>query len=83
MSQKIMPRQIVAIADNKAPEAAAEPASNGSVNTAAAEDNGDAVAAKKPARRRKKPANAAKADNAQKADEARSKAEDGKAEIAC
>ena len=67
------------IADNKAPEAAAEPASNGSINTASADGNGDAaVAPKKPARRRKKPANAVKADDAQKADEA--KAEDSKAE---
>jgi ribonuclease E len=66
-------------ADNKAPEAAAEPASDGSINTAAADGNGDAAAApKKPARRRKKPANAVKADDAQKADEA--KAEDSKAE---
>jgi ribonuclease E len=67
------------IADNKAPEAAAEPASDGSINTASADGNGDAAAApKKPARRRKKPANAVKADDAQKADEA--KAEDSKAE---
>jgi ribonuclease E len=65
--------------DNKAPEAAAEPASDGSINTAAADGNGDAAAApKKPARRRKKPANAVKADDAQKADEA--KAKDSKAE---
>ena len=65
--------------DNKAPEAAAKPASDGSINTAAADGNGDAAAApKKPARRRKKPANAVKADDAQKADEA--KAEDSKAE---
>ena len=55
--------------DNKAPEAAAEPASDGSINTAAADGNGDAAAApKKPARRRKKPANAVKADDAQKAE---------------
>ena len=71
------------IADNEAPDAAAEPASNGSVKTAAADDNGDAVAAKKPARRRKKPANASKADDA-KADDASkvsdAKAEDSKAE---
>ena len=67
------------IADNKAPEAAVEPASDGSINTASADGNGDAAAApKKPARRRKKPANAVKADDAQKADEA--KAEDSKAE---
>ena len=67
------------IADNKAPEAAAEPASDGSINTASADGNGDAAAApKKPARRRKKPANAVKADDAQKADEV--KAEDSKAE---
>ena len=67
------------IAGNKAPEAAAKPASDGSINTASADGNGDAaVAPKKPARRRKKPANAVKADDAQKADEA--KAEDSKAE---
>ncbi|MDC3292714.1 Rne/Rng family ribonuclease [Alphaproteobacteria bacterium] len=65
--------------DNKAPEAAAEPASDGSINTAAADGNGDAAAApKKPARRRKKPANAVKANDAQKVDEV--KAEDSKAE---
>jgi hypothetical protein len=65
MSQKILPQKIVQLTDNKAPEAAAEPASDGSVNTAAADGNGDAAAApKKPARRRKKPANAAKADEA-------------------
>ena len=70
--------------DNKAPEAAAEPASDGSVNTAAADGNGDAAAApKKPARRRKKPANAAKADEAKAEDnkaEAPAKIEDSKAE---
>jgi ribonuclease E len=59
-------------ANNKALAATAEPASNGSVNTAAADDNGDVAAAKKPAQRRKKPAAAPKADNA--------KAEDSKAE---
>ena len=51
-------------ANNQASAATAEPASNGSVNTAAADDNGDVAAAKKPARRRKKPATAPKADNA-------------------
>jgi ribonuclease E len=66
------------IADNEAPDAAAEPASNGPVNTAAADDTGDAVAAKKPAQRRKKPANASKAGDAPKASDA--KAEDSKAE---
>jgi len=63
--------------DNKAPEAAAEPASDGSVNTAAADGNGDAAAApKKPARRRKKPTNAAKADEA-KAEDSRAEADSG------
>ena len=59
-------------ANNKASAATAEPASNGSVNTAAADDNGDVAAAKKPAQKRKKPVAAPKADNA--------KAEDSKAE---
>src|SRR6056300_869639 len=72
------------IADNKAPEAAAEPASDGSINTASADGNGDAAAApKKPARRRKKPANAVKADEAKAKDskaEAPAKIEDSKAE---
>ena len=63
--------------DNKAPEAAAKPASNGSINTAAADGNGDAAAApKKPARRRKKPTNAAKADEA-KAEDSRAEADSG------
>jgi len=48
-------------ADNEASPAAAEQTSNGSVNTAVADDNSDVAAAKKPAQRRKKPANAAKA----------------------
>ena len=64
-------------ANNQASAATAEPASNGSVNTAAADDNGDVAAAKKPARRRKKPATAPKADNAKAGD---AKAEDSKAE---
>ena len=51
-------------ANNEASAAAAEPASNGSLNTAIADDNGDVAAAKKPARRRKKPANAATAGDA-------------------
>ena len=71
------------IADNKAPDAAAESASDGSVKTAAADDNGDAVAAKKPARRRKKPANASKADDAKAGDASKvsdAMAEDSKAE---
>jgi ribonuclease E len=59
-------------ANNKASAATAEPASAGSVNTAAADDNGDVAAAKKPAQRRKTPATAPKTDNA--------KAEDSKAE---
>ena len=62
-------------ANNQASAATAEPASNGSVNTAAADDNGDVAAAKKPARRRKKPATAPKADS-----KAVTKAEDSKAE---
>ena len=64
-------------ADNEASAAAAEPTSNGSLNTAAADDNGDVAAAEKPARRRKKPANVAKADDAKAGD---AKAEDSKAE---
>ena len=60
-------------ANNKASAATAEPASNGSVNTAAADDNGDVAAAKKPAQRRKKPATAPKADNA-KAEDSKAKA---------
>ena len=59
-------------ANNKASAATVKTASNGSVNTAAADDNGDVAVAKKPAQRRKKPATAPKADNA--------KAEDSKAE---
>ncbi len=64
-------------ANHQAPAATAEPASNGSVNTAATDDNGDLAAAKKPARRRKKPATAPKADNAKEGD---AKAEDSKAD---
>jgi ribonuclease E len=63
--------------NDKAPEAAAEPVSDGSVNTAAADGNGDAAAApKKPAPRRKKPANAAKADEA-KAEDTKVEADSG------
>ncbi|MDB4599258.1 Rne/Rng family ribonuclease [Alphaproteobacteria bacterium] len=65
--------------DSKAPEAAAEPTSDGSVNIAAADDNGDAAAAKKPARKRKKSENAVKADVAKAGD---AKAENSKAEAA-
>ena len=61
---------------NEPASVAADPAGNGSVNTAAADDNGDVATAKKPARRRKKPASAANADDA-KAGSA--KAEDSKA----
>ena len=57
-------------ADNEASPAAAEQTSNGSVNTAVADDNSDVAAAKKPAQRRKKPANAAKAVDAPKVDDA-------------
>ena len=64
-------------ADNEASPAAAEQTSNGSVNTAVADDNSDVAAAKKPARRRKKPANAAKADDAKVGD---AKAKDSKAD---
>ena len=49
-------------ANNQASAATAEPASNGSLNTAAADGNGDVAAAKKPAQRRKKPTTASKAD---------------------
>ena len=63
--------------NNKASAATAEPASNGSLNTAAADGNGDVAAAKKPAQRRKKPTTASKADNAKAGD---TKAEDTKAE---
>ncbi|MDC1408046.1 Rne/Rng family ribonuclease [Candidatus Puniceispirillum sp.] len=76
--------------DSKAPEAAAEPTSDGSVNIAAADDNGDAAAAKKPPRRRKKSENAVKADVAKAGDataednkaEAPAEADDSKAEAA-
>ena len=51
-------------ANNQASAVTAEPASNGLVNTAAADDNGDVTGAKKPAQRRKKPATTPKADNA-------------------
>ena len=64
-------------ANNQASAATAEPASNGSLNTAAADGNGDVAAAKKPAQRRKKPTTASKADNAKAGD---TKAEDTKAE---
>ena len=57
-------------ADNEASPAAAEQTSNGSVNTAVADDNSDVAAAKKPAQRRKKPANAAKAVDAPKVGDA-------------
>ena len=57
-------------ADNEASPAAAEQTSNGSVNTAVADDNSDLAAAKKPAQRRKKPANAAKAVDAPKVGDA-------------
>ena len=70
-------------ADNEASPAAAEQTSNGSVNTAVADDNSDVAAAKKPAQRRKKPANAAKAVDAPKVDDAEvgdAKAKDSKAD---
>jgi len=57
-------------ADNEASPAAAEQTSNGSVNTAVADDNSDVAAAKKPAQRRKKPANAAKAVDSPKVGDA-------------
>ena len=70
-------------ADNEASPAAAEQTSNGSVNTAVADDNSDVAAAKKPAQRRKKPANAAKAVDAPKVGDAKvgdAKAKDSKAD---
>ncbi len=69
--------------DSKAPEAGAKPASGGLANIAAAVDNGDTATAKKPVRRRKKPATGAKAGDAKAKDskaEAPTKAEDSKAE---
>ena len=57
-------------ADNEASPAAAEQTSNGSVNTAVADDNSDVAASKKPAQRRKKPANAAKAVDSPKVGDA-------------
>jgi ribonuclease E len=63
--------------DSKAPVAAPEPTSNDSVNIAAADDNGDAAAAKKPALKRKKSETAAKVDVVKAGD---AKAEDSKAQ---
>ena len=57
-------------ADNEASPAAAEQTSNGLVNTSIADDNSDVAAAKKPAQRRKKPANAAKAVDSPKVGDA-------------
>ena len=63
--------------DNEASAAAAEPSSNGSLNTATADDNSDVAVAKKLTRKRKKPANTRKADDAKASD---AEAEDSKAE---
>jgi ribonuclease E len=63
--------------DSKAPVAAPEPTSNDSVNIAAADDNGDAAAVKKPARKRKKSETAAKVDVVKAGD---ARAEDSKAQ---
>ena len=50
-------------AENEVSAAVAEPASNGSINLAATDNNGDVAAAKKPAQKRKKTASASKADD--------------------
>ena len=55
-------------ADNEASAAATQPVSNGLVNTATADDNGDVAATKKLAQRSKKPTNTPKSDDAKAKD---------------